>query len=304
MKIKALLAVATLTVSGFSYAGVENCATGNNLLTPTDFDKPSGYTLQYKQEGVCLYKKDGEEIYAQVVDLAGGADIKFKTGTYRGKQTLGNGEIAKMYDKQKLTNFYSSALNSSKFFSVINGQFFDGGRQPTFLSFPLKEGNNEISSGPDMRGWSSDTFRTVNIFTKSNTWLGEKKVAKPYPYYDEGDYNNLSESAIVGGNPDKLDKGKYSSSGRTFLAPVGGLQTPMSREYPLMVFMVAEKSTQPNMVTEMKKWGAYSQNIIMFDGGGSTQMKDVNGFEFYGISAGKSYPDKRSIPMVFEIYTH
>ena len=81
MKIKALLAVVTLTVSGFSYAGVENCSTGNNSLTPTDFYKPSGYTLQYKQDGVCLYKKDGEEIYAQVVDLAGGADIKFKTGS-------------------------------------------------------------------------------------------------------------------------------------------------------------------------------------------------------------------------------
>jgi len=107
---------------------------------------------------------------------------------------------------------------------------------------------------------------------------------------------------IVGGNPFIMDKGMYSNASRTFIAPTGSYS---NGGYPLLVIMVSQKKvTQLYMITELKKWGAIDQNIVMFDGGGSTQMMDRKGLEVYGISSNSSYPDKRSIPMVFKTYTH
>ena len=304
MKIKALLAVATLSVSGFSYSGVENCATGNNSLTPTNFYKPSGYTLQYKQDGVCLYKKDGDDVYIQLVDLKSGATVKFGTGNYVKRVQLGH-KNSRVYEKETLANHFSAVNSNNKLFSVVNGQFFGNYQGNAILSLPVKESSNEISGINDHEDWinpHSDYFRTLNIFTKSDNWLGKSMVVKPYPYFARDDFNNLPEKAIVGFHPTKVNKGSYTS--RTFVAPLGGMTSPANREYPILSFIVTKKTSPSYVMNELKKWGASEQNIIMFDGGGSTQMKAIDGTSYYGISQAAPSPDYRSVPMFFEIYTH
>lgn len=304
MKIKTLLTVATLTVSGFSNAGVENCATGNNLLTPTNFYKPSGYTLQYKQDGVCLYKKNGVDVYIQLVDLKGGASVNFGTGDFVKRVKLGH-KNSRVYQKETTVSHFGTVDSNNKLFSIVNGQFYGNYEGNAILSLPVKESSNVISDINDHENWinpHSDYFRTLNIFTKSNSWLGKSMVVKPYPYFARDDFNNLPEKAIVGFHPTKVDKGSYTS--RTFVSPLGGTTSPANREYPLLAFIVTEKSSENYVINELKKWGAYEQNIVAFDGGGSTQMQAIDGTSYYGISQTATSPDYRPLPMFFEIYTH
>lgn len=294
-----------LTFIFTSNSFAENCSNGVSMLTPTDFWVPNGYNLQSKNDGICIYRKNGENTYIQVIDLAGGANVKFLTGKFNGNETLPNGKTDKVYQKQSIVNFLSSAINSSpKIFSVVNGQFFGDAKFGSFLSFPVKSNGNIISEGPDMRDWDSSMFRTIRIYEKSSSWLGIQRAVKVYPYYDKSEYSSLSGNVIVGAHPTLVDKGKNSLSGRTFIAARGGMNNPSNGEYPILIIGISEKTTQSSMNSIMQAWGANSLHIVMFDGGGSTQYKDVNGFSFYGISAGQSYPDMRNIPMVFEVHKH
>lgn len=289
-----LCSMATLSTNVFAV----NCSNGASLLTPTEFSVPSGYLLQSKNDGICIYK-GSNNVYIQVVDLAGGANVKFATEADGGfSNTVPKYEL---YYKNGIDDYFANGQSkNSNFFSVINAQFFDMNKDPTFLSFPVKSNGNIILIGPDMRlnERASTDFRTLQIFDQSSSWpAGIKRAAKSVPYYNKSQYDKLSGKLIVGFAP-YVNYGtrKYQSLGRTFVAPVGGMSTPSNGEYPILIFAFAQAKTQAQMTSVMKKWGAYDESIIMFDGSHSTQYKDVNGLKVTG--------QYRPVPMVFETYTH
>jgi hypothetical protein len=290
-KIKMAIVAVALVCSGGVFAA-DNCVNGNNLLPATSFNKANGYTLQYKEDGVCLYKKDGSDIYAQVVDLAAGANITFGLSDYKYNETLGNGKNAKMYDKDSIIDHFSeSSSNNANLFSVINGQFFDTNRNPTFLSFPVKSNNQVFSNGPDMRDWNADKFRMLRVYTGNKSWSGDSNLAAVYPFWSQSIFENLSGNIIVGLNPDVRKGSTYTQ--RTFVAPIGLYS---SEKFPVLVFLISKKAvTQNYMIAELKKWGTGESNMIMFDGGGSTLIKDKYSLQ---------HNSGRHIPMVFEISTH
>jgi hypothetical protein len=285
-------------LSGFLLCGLsfnlyaDNCVTGNNSLPSTLFNKANGYTLLNKNDGVCLYKKDGKNIYAQVIDLSSGAKVTFGISDYQGKEILGNGKNAKMYSKDTIsTHFINSSSENQKLTSVINAQFFDTNRDPTFLSFPLKSNFSYISEGPDMRDWPADNFRMLRIHKKPMGWRGNKYLAGVYPYWNENQFASFSGDVIVGLNPNVRKGSTYTQ--RTFVAPIGSYS---SENFPVLVFLVSlDKVKQSYMSNELTKWGALNHNIIMFDGGGSTQIQND-----YGLY----HNTGRRIPVVFEISNH
>lgn len=290
MKKVILSGILLLNFSANVYA--DNCVTGNNLLPSTTFSKANGYTLLNKEDGVCLYKKDGKNIYAQIVDLSAGAKVGFGISSYQGKDELGNEKIAKMYSKDLIsTHFISSSSEDQKLTSVINAQFFDINLDPTFLSFPIKSNFSHISDGPDMRDWPADDFRMLRIHKKSMGWRGNKYLAGIYPYWNENQFSSFSGDVIVGLNPSVRKGAKYTK--RTFVAPIGSYS---SENFPILVFLVSlDNVTQSYMSNELKNWGALSHNIVMFDGGNSTQIQND-----YGLY----HNTGRRIPVVFEISNH
>lgn len=54
-----LCSMATLSTNVFAV----NCSNGASLLTPTEFSVPSGYLLQLKNDGICIYKGSNNVLF-------------------------------------------------------------------------------------------------------------------------------------------------------------------------------------------------------------------------------------------------
>ena len=118
-------------------------------------EPPVGWNLvpSASQSNVKVYRKGTSEVYAQVVDMVGGAKVdmlQIRTGTSGGFN---------YYKRDSIDNWYFYGGNSSRV-SVINGDYFNPSISPTTLSFAVRSGTlartarPSVCSPPRRRGLS------------------------------------------------------------------------------------------------------------------------------------------------------
>ncbi len=222
------------------------CFIANNIYAAI----PEGYTYVNPQpsRGVNIYGSSsgaGKILYVIEAD-ASRSNINFgltKSGT----------------NKESISEYWDDYGNQDTI-AVINGQFFN--LYTGKLSFPVKANNIVLESNYN----EPFTYKSFARFNGTNGFMFN------------GFSTNLFRSSkdyIMGLHPKNDNKSKYSYIPRTFMAVkrvqpcfVNMNSCPISKYY----FFVDDASTQSMMVNNIKQWGINENDIIMLDGGGSTQI--------------------------------
>ena len=225
---------------------------------------PSGFAVISSNTGVKLYKKDytdGEPDYVQVVSLNQGAKVKLMTGATAslnsGTGPYG-GNNASFYRTSLSTAWNSFLSTDSNAFCITNGQFFSTNSDPTKLAFPLKKDGQILSDGYGSTTEYPGQLLMLELWTDH---ADIKTLTKDNLY-------NSSAPNILGGLTEDADKGVYTYTGRTF---VGIDDADGNGTYETVLVFSSSYSRQVNAASVLRGFGA--DKIIMFDGGGSTQLK-------------------------------
>ena len=235
-------------------------------IKPTGWDAP----LSISTTNVLIYKKTKVSAYMQIVDVKGGARIEFSSPKI-------------VWDTKGIPTFTRYPLlthwnNLSSPVSIVNGQFFDPNKSPaTTLSFAVKSNGSILTLGQDKNSFDPkfppqqlEITRGSGAFVQTWNEYRIKEVSK-------------AQNIIVGLHPNDSTKGPSTSRGRTAFCTNG--------KWVFIGTYVAE--TQSNVVKDLQTWGCAKENVVIFDGGGSTQLK-TNSFEISG--------DKRLLPQVVAVY--
>lgn len=213
------------------------------------FAFPSGYTY------VNPLPSQGVNIYSSV---SGTGKILYVIEADANLASIDFGLSKSGYNKQDIS-YYWDDYSNNKTIAMINGQFFNENNGE--LSFPVKANGNILKNYYDehftYRTFARQNSTSVNIFNG----------------FSQG-YFDYSSDYILGLHPTLDNKQRNNYVPRTFIAVkrknnCGFIQNCEVEKY---YFFIDDASTQSMMVNNIKKWGINEEDIIMLDGGGSTQM--------------------------------
>jgi hypothetical protein len=225
---------------------------------------PPDFFLVSTSTGVSLYQKNyqnGNSDFVQVIDLGQGASVKFlhgfiiNPGIGQGVYGGNNPEISRQTIQQVWNEFSSANENA---FCVTNGQFFSTNDNPTKLAFPLKLDGNIISDG-----YGINEFQNPNQKLLLEVWDNRADII---PLTQEA-LHSSSAPNILAGLTENANKNPYSSVGRTF---AGVVDNDEDGYYEILLIFNSKTATQAHAADILRSFGA--DKIIMFDGGGSTQL--------------------------------
>ncbi|MCP4523594.1 MAG: hypothetical protein GY828_05255 [Candidatus Gracilibacteria bacterium] len=246
------------------------------------------YNLLKSQFGYMLFEKDG--IYIQRINLKN-VDIRFVHGS----------QNSSLFQKGSIENWWSgmNQVFSDDLISINNLSFFESlSGNSTQLSFPYK------SLG------TIRTFGASNGFPYARKMLAIKNSCydnRPCPLITDYNVNTFNsnnfDNVIVGLDPFDSDvtdniSGKRGSIniGRTY----AGVSYDISST-PILYVIVAKQATNNEMTDALHDLGVSSDNMVMFDGSGSSQLISGN-TKVYGSKNPAYYSiDKRKIPQVMVI---
>lgn len=255
------------------------------------FAQPGDYTLVNQKPGWKIYKKgSGDDvIYVQEIDI-NKARVSFID-----KGSNSSGAFLKF---PMLTMWNSS---SSVAYSISNGSFFE---QTTGIydgiAYPYKS-----SSKVKTYGWS--TQRDINslkmLVLSYDTSSGSYKYTAKVLPYSKSVFDQVKNTDILTALNINFNKYSIGNIGRTYI----GVKSDYSgNDY---VYILNGKSlTQTEAKDELLNYYIDENNMIMFDGSGSTQLffkNSANSTEYiYGCAS--IYPkicgeDKRQIPQAIAI---
>ncbi|MCP4523358.1 MAG: phosphodiester glycosidase family protein, partial [Candidatus Gracilibacteria bacterium] len=158
-------------------------------------------------------------------------------------------------------NFLKNGSDYNDIFAVVNGQFFNANKENTTLSFPVKSNGTILNSYVD-----NDKKKRTVIIDK----MGVIKIMEGYNESYLNDKNN--KEVLVGINPSE-DFSKNRSVGRTYMGLIGDDR---------VVFFIAQSKTQHEMKKIALDYGIEGQNLVMLDGGPSSQFAYFDIFEVGG----------------------
>lgn len=245
-------------------------------------EAPHGFILIDQAPGVWLFKKtfpNGNPDYVQVIDLSRGASLRLLHGQLvepRPAKGAFGGPDPSMTSRTLNSYFQEAANASPDVFCVTNGGFFYMPEYPTRLAFPLKVAGQVISEG-----WGRDTYP------------GQKLILELFQGYAdirELSHNSLYDSSapdIAGGLTEEANKRGKFAVGRTFFG-LGDRDGDGKLETVLTLNTLT--ATQAAAAATLREFGA--QKVIMFDGGGSTQLL---------CKSGHYIPSERPIPQAIAI---
>jgi hypothetical protein len=241
----------------------------------------SEWEIVLESAGIKLYHKDGD--YVQVIDLSGGASVRFiygnTTDINRGKGAYGGDEP--QLERRTVEEFWSELYPSnSQLFCLSNGQFFRNDRNlSTGLAFPVKSNGKVFSDG-----YAGEIeFPEEKLILA--VWENRAEIVPFHPLYLK---LSTAPDAIVGLTED-ADKGVLNETGRTFM---GVADTDGDRLNETVLIFTSKKATQPRAAAVLKNLGA--TEVLMLDGGGSTQL----------FCEGKSYVDSpRTVPQAIAVFS-
>ncbi|MDP2091054.1 MAG: phosphodiester glycosidase family protein [Candidatus Gracilibacteria bacterium] len=220
--------------------------------------------LVHQEKGIKLFQNSSKEISIIDVDL-NNAGVSF------GMVNSSTGKIFIDYEKStskkdRFYRFYPKDLSvgkNNKVFAMVNGQFFNAEKNPTFLSFPLKSAGKIINSYVD------------NDLAKRTIIIDKNENLKIIEGYDEKDlFNTNNKELIVAFNP-SVDSSIDSKVGRSYIGIKGDKN---------IIFFIAKNKTQLEMDQLITEYGITKNNVIMMDGGPSAQFSYFNNGlnSFYG----------------------
>ena len=282
---KTAIATVLASISSLSFA----FTAGSNMPTV-----PAGWTLKEASTNVRIYQKNGEDTYVQMIDIQNGGKIRLH-GTISGYQTV-NGYNEPKFQKKSLATHWATIPYAGKR-AVTNGQFFNPTVDPSMLSFGTRVNGSYLTYGADP---GSSVKRTLHIFGNSVSTRA----------YLASDFAGASSpQAIVGLAPTE-SRGPYLTIGRTFLCGINrpyisapGAPAPQLQEW--LLILTAKNKMQYGVINdELVSWGCKNWNIVMDDGGGSSQLQTLGGITMYGHASNLAatvnlgYPDYRLLPHV------
>jgi hypothetical protein len=239
-----------------------------DTLLPTTFgfelnvDLP-GYKLWRQRIGVSsLYT------YVLVADLSEGAFAQSFTGKASGSD--GPGPLPKVgpnpnFMKQKLDDFYTAAYDDAV--AMFPAAWFDLTRDPTPLSFLVKQTGRVISAGNNMES-EYDSFHIGFLCINNRSAYAEVII------YDKTtfDFTSLDRcDTVIGGlNPESADKHPYEYTGRIMAGVTG------SKLYVLISPWITASNwlTDDGALQILGKFGA--RIAILLPGGNVAQAKGLN----------------------------
>ena len=163
---------------------------------------------------------------------------------------------------------------------IVNASFFGTTINPTNLSFPYKRDGELITYGTDCDAWPHrGNVRVLQV------WNDRHSADVSSYNCSAADMANLtsfgSAPEILGTLTNDVNKGKGNwDIGRTFVAVADSGKT--------VLIFASQKVDQDVAQQELANFG--TGKIVMFDGGGSTQMK-INGSTIIPSSDGRDVPN-------------
>lgn len=273
---KVMLSFMVLLFAGNVFA----FGTGNMPVTP------SGWTLRESYTNVRIYQKGTEQVYAQVVDIRGGAKVRF---IHPGKQ----GTNPVMFTRYTLDTIWGY---SSGQVSMVNGQFFNSGINPTTLSFGVRANSSLLTYGEDKYAYPANLMKQIEFYEGGTSSVVGVNVTQ----WNESQLNSQysAQNIMVGLDPG-VAKSPDSSVARLYMCSKVNPAGPTSPAQWLVV-LSAQSSTQSTTLANINAWGC--NGTIMFDGSGSSQLKTSGGIRMKGSNG--YWLENRDIPQAIAIYNN
>lgn len=209
------------------------------------FSCKNDMNMEYSEKWIKLYQSSSKDLSIIDVDL-NSAWVSFWMVNSSTWKTLIDYEKPDSI-KERFYRFYAKDVqiwNNNKVFAMINWQFFNALKNPTFLSFPLKSNWRIINSYID------------NDITKRTLIIDKDEKLKIFDWYNEKylvDTNN--KELIVAFNPN-IDASKDSKIGRTYI---------WIKWDKNIIFFISKSKTQDDMLKVIKDKWISSSDIIMLD---------------------------------------
>jgi murein DD-endopeptidase MepM/ murein hydrolase activator NlpD len=239
------------------------------LLIPTSlvFAVPSNFiqTPIASVAGVKLYKSTDSMHFVQEIDLSVGAKIKILEYLPKEKEPCFPNpqedscvcSITPDFPREILNIYWNDIRSSFKnAFSVTNGTFFDTNRVGNSpIAFSLKVDDIIKTCGYDAN-YPNDML-LFELFENGTAQITEASISRTR-------IKQSDATDIVGGlSPDTNYPGYNVAKERTFLGIIGN---------DTILILNSKRSTQSGAKEILKEFGAPENQIMMLDGGGSTQM--------------------------------
>ena len=268
-------------------------------------DIPNGWDIiESKGNKIAVLKHKNKAIYVIAVDLSKGAKVlpyyEFATGNTNA--TENNPDPC--FQLKRISNFDLESLN---WFAVSNLNFF-GDRTPAknesyyysgdHMSFFLKKKGTIVSCGYGTYSSAEPQRRTILINGTSATVMegpkndntcvsGYSSDWKTNLYQKSKEEFSSYQTVMVGLHPMKASKRPNSSIGRTFMGVKQ--KQPMCGSSSIIYLLIGKSLTQKVAYNSLLEFGCLEEDIVMFDGSGSSCFKTT-------LSTYVSSSDGRSVP--------
>ena len=243
-------------------------------------EPPIGWTVisGASTSNVKFYKKNGSEVYAQVVNMGAGAKIELK------QTKVGMTGGFNTYSRSSIETWYAGAGNPV---SVVNGDFFNQGIDPTTISFAIRSNGVLVEPG----GEPNANKRQIEFYTGQGALVIAASAWRIA--------NGTTAQNAMGGHAPVDAPSPAAPRGRTTLCTL----SPSSPS-PLFLILVHGSALQSQVNTDLVSWKCNSGSEIVMDGSASSQMGyKVNGTTVYfkGSHDGTLPGVGRAIPQVIVI---
>jgi hypothetical protein len=256
---------------------VESVVETRSIGSGIDLTPDNTWSTPYSSGNkIRIFRKGTSNTYVTAVDLSTGAKVipyyEFASG--QGNATSTNPSPS--FTKSSVNSF---SLSSLGWFSVVNLGFFGWTNQSSFLlrknGTLVSCGYGTFDSGEDLRRTLVISGSTATVYEgpgNNSSCTTSTSTGKSNLYNASNMLYTSATHVMTGLYPLGGSKSPTSAIPRTF---VGVRQkTPLTNGGPAYVYILASTAIkQQNAYDILVNFGCDGSEIVMFDGGGSTQIK-------------------------------
>lgn len=248
-------------------------------------EPPTGWSIVSgaSTANVKIYKKNGSETYAQVVNMKAGAKVELKQ-TYVGMTASPyNGNMYRGYQRNHVSTWFANAGNPV---SVVNGDYFvDLQKTPSvaLLSFGVRANGTQVDPGSD-----PVNDRQIEFFPGSGAVT---------MYAHAGAIQSGPAANIIGGYSPAKAASPSVYRGRTGLCTI---HPTIPSE--LVLILTHKSATQSIANSDFASWRCTSGSQIMMDGSASAQLSyKQNGVQKNVLGVAQNNQTGRTVPQVIVV---
>jgi hypothetical protein len=253
---------------------------------------PLGWESVQLGTGVMLFKKQSESTYVFEVELTQGRKIKAYYELANGVAQATASTPLPLFDRRTTQSF---TLSNYDWLAAINASFFSASDDPTSLAFFLKKDGTIISTGYSSHSNATSEkprkYFAINYSgNNGSAFIGGAQwtsylTGNTSAYSDMQERFQSFQNVFVGLDPLMNEKQPNSSIPRTMV----GISSQGGSTVYILVASAKQQAEANSILTNI--FGC--SNVVMFDGGGSTQFKSINANYYLNAS--------RTLPVIFAI---